>query len=131
MSYNIRLIESVYAAFGRGDVPFILEQLTDDVDWRNSRSTEIPYGGAYRGRDGVVGFFTRLGQAVEVTAFAPRRFIADGDDVFVVGDWAGKARATGKGFDGDWMMRFTVRDGRIAAFQAYEDTAALAPAFRT
>jgi ketosteroid isomerase-like protein len=131
MNSNIQLIQDIHAAFGRGDVPYILERVAEDVDWRHSRSPEIPYGGAYRGRDGVVSFFTRLGQAVEVTAFASKRFAAEGDEVFVVGDWAGKARATGQAFDGDWMMRFAVRGGRVAAFQAYEDTAALLPAFRS
>ncbi len=28
---NVQLIQELYAAFGRGDVPAILDQLTDDV----------------------------------------------------------------------------------------------------
>jgi uncharacterized protein len=30
---NIKTIMSVYEAFGRGDVPAMLEAVTDDVDW--------------------------------------------------------------------------------------------------
>ena len=30
---KIETIEELYAAFGRGDVDAILEELTDDVDW--------------------------------------------------------------------------------------------------
>ena len=30
---NIKTVESVYEAFGRGDVSAILETVTDDVDW--------------------------------------------------------------------------------------------------
>ena len=30
---NVKVIQSVYEAFGRGDVAAILEVLTDDVDW--------------------------------------------------------------------------------------------------
>jgi uncharacterized protein len=30
---NIKTIQQVYDAFGRGDVPAMLEAVTDDVDW--------------------------------------------------------------------------------------------------
>ena len=30
---KIETVQSVYEAFGRGDIDFILDQLTDDVDW--------------------------------------------------------------------------------------------------
>jgi len=30
---NVKTVQSVYEAFGRGDVSAILEVLTDDVDW--------------------------------------------------------------------------------------------------
>lgn len=29
----IETVQQIYAAFGRGDVPFILSQLADDVEW--------------------------------------------------------------------------------------------------
>jgi hypothetical protein len=30
---NIATVHGIYEAFGKGDVPAILDQLTDDVDW--------------------------------------------------------------------------------------------------
>jgi ketosteroid isomerase-like protein len=39
-------------------------------------------------------------------------------------------RATGKTFDNPWALVFTVRDGLITEFRGYEDTAAVASAFR-
>ena len=30
---NVAAVEAIYAAFGRGDVPSILERLADDVRW--------------------------------------------------------------------------------------------------
>ena len=30
---NIPTVQDIYAAFGRGDVPAILAQLAEDVDW--------------------------------------------------------------------------------------------------
>jgi ketosteroid isomerase-like protein len=30
---NVESVKAIYDAFGRGDVPAILDQLADDVDW--------------------------------------------------------------------------------------------------
>lgn len=30
---NKQIVQTIYAAFGRGDIPAILEQLDDNVDW--------------------------------------------------------------------------------------------------
>ena len=33
MADNVGTVGDIYAAFGRGDVPWILEHLADDVSW--------------------------------------------------------------------------------------------------
>ena len=30
---NVKTVQSIYEAFGRGDLPAILDAVTDDVDW--------------------------------------------------------------------------------------------------
>lgn len=30
---NKQTVQNIYAAFGKGDMPAILDQLTDDIDW--------------------------------------------------------------------------------------------------
>lgn len=42
MSGNIQLVRDLNAAFGRGDIPYILKRVAEDVDWRHSRSSDIP-----------------------------------------------------------------------------------------
>jgi ketosteroid isomerase-like protein len=65
-----------------------------------------------------------------VTAFAPTKYVAS-DDVVALGSWSGTAISTGKAFTSAWALTFTVRGGKIVAFQGYEDTALAAAAFRT
>jgi len=60
---NIKTIQSVYEAFGRGDVEGILAVLTDDVDWASDPN---PWIGVrpLLGRSGHVrfaGFAVRVG----------------------------------------------------------------------
>ena len=40
-----------------------------------------------------------------------------------------KIKATGRGADIDWVMSFTIRNGKIAAFREYTDTKAIADAY--
>ena len=53
MADNVKLIRDCFDAFGRGDPGFIVARVAQDVDWRHAGGPEIPYGGAYKGRDGV------------------------------------------------------------------------------
>jgi uncharacterized protein len=51
---NVKTIQAVYEAFSRGDVGFILDRVTDDVDWAtDTSSTAAPWYGPHTGRAGV------------------------------------------------------------------------------
>ena len=67
---------------------------------------------------------------MEFTNFEPRSFISEGDKVVAAGYFAGKARATGKVFESDWAMIWTVREGKVTHYQAYADTNNIAKALR-
>jgi ketosteroid isomerase-like protein len=130
MDANTKLVQDCYAAFGRGDVPFILAQCADTVDWQGSDAPEIPYHGRYRGKDGALQFFQRIGGALDVKAFEPKTFLSSGDEVFATGSWTCTARGTGKVFTAAWAMRFVVKNGKLTFFRSYEDTAITAAALR-
>ena len=128
---NVEVVKGAYEAFGRRDIPGLLEMLTEDVDWFTAGSPDaIPYAGQKRGRKEVEGFFTTLAATEDITHFEPREFIAQGDRVVVLGNYKGRVLANSRGYDVDWLQVFTVRDGKIAGFREYLDTAALADAHR-
>jgi hypothetical protein len=127
-SENLQLVKEGYAAFGRGDLPALLSLLAEDVVW-DMPGEGFPLAGTYRGRDGVASFFQKLQQEADILEFQPREFLADGDRVLVVGWERMKIKTTGRGAEIDWVMSFTVRDGKIAAFREYTDTKAIADAY--
>jgi ketosteroid isomerase-like protein len=127
---NLKVVRSLFECFGRGDVPALLGLLDGDVDWHIKGPAEVPYFGPRRGHEGALDFFGKLGTSVEFENFAPQEFLAGGDNVVVVGTERGRVRATGKSFDNDWAMVFTLRDGKITKFRSHEDTAAVAEAFK-
>jgi ketosteroid isomerase-like protein len=126
---NVVVVQNAYAAFARGDIQTILGSLTDDVEWVLPGEGLIPQAGTYRGLEGVGRFFQLLSQTTEFSALEPREFIADGDRVIVLGFYRGKAKDTGRGFEAQWAMSFTLRSGKVASFREYTDTATIGRAY--
>jgi hypothetical protein len=126
---NLEVIRAAYEAFGRGDVPGVLNALTDDVEWFTPGPTQIPYAGTFRGKGGVAEFFRILSESEDVQIFEPERFFADGDSVIVLGRYAARVKNTGRTAQTDWVQAFTFRDGKVAKYREYYDTARYALAY--
>jgi ketosteroid isomerase-like protein len=64
-----------------------------------------------------------LRRTLDFEAFEPREYVATGDRVVVLGFARATVKATGRAFDNDWAMAWTLADGQVDDFQVYEDTA--------
>jgi uncharacterized protein len=121
---NVAVVQQAYEDFGRGDIPAVLEALTDDVEWTMQGPSVIPFAGTFRGREGIAEFFSLLGETLEFEQFEPRKFVAQGDTVVVLGYERDIVKQTGRGFEEQWAHIYTLRDGKIATGMFFEDTAA-------
>ena len=128
---NTRLAQSAYEAFGRGDVPALAELMADDIEWVDPGDPdENPLAGTYRGKEEVLGWFGKLAEQVDFSAFEPRDFIAQDDKVVSLVHAEATVRSTGRSMVQDEAHVWTFRDGKVARFQIYLDTAAAAAANR-
>jgi ketosteroid isomerase-like protein len=94
---NIAFVQSLYAAFQRGDVGTIAGTAVPDTVWQaHGQPKDHPAIGVYKGPQGVQKFFGIVAETEDVSAFAPRDFYAAGDKVFVRGHYAWTMRKTGK-----------------------------------
>ena len=127
---NTSVVQRTYAAFGRGDIPGVLDTLATDIVWAPviGASPAVPMGGERRGRAAVAEFFTTLGRSLTFEVFEPREYVAQGDKVVVLGYYRAKT-AAGRPFASDWVMIFTVSNGKVTRFQEFTDVAALNAAF--
>ena len=126
---NKRTVQSIFEAFGRGDIPGVLGHVSEDVTWKAPGPEAVPYFGDRRGHAGATEFFVQLGTNVDFENFEPGVFVAEGDRVVALGRERGKVKGTGKIFDNEWALVFTFSGGKVTDFQLYENTAAIAEAF--
>src|SRR3989442_7581683 len=124
-----QLVMQGYQMFQDKDIKGLLTLLADDIEWLGPESESIPFAGEYRGRDQVAQYFGELEQAQDVIQFSPQEFIAEGDKVVVCGTSSWTVKATGQRYDNPWVHIFTIRDGKVARFQQYNDTAAAERAY--
>ncbi|TFZ05445.1 hypothetical protein EZ313_01875 [Ramlibacter henchirensis] len=127
-SSPLEVVQAVYAAFGSGNIPGILDLLAEDVDWTFRGARGLAYTGTFRGRSAVEKWFGSVVQADDIQAFEPREFLAGGEHVTVLGWERTRALPDGKVFETDWVHVFTVRGGRVARFWGMYDTQAAAAA---
>ena len=124
---NTALIEDMYAAFRRGDIPHILATLTDDVEWTCEGPDAIPYTGRRTGPAQVLGFFQGLG-GNDHMELDVETIIEQNNIVATTGRFKGVVRNNGRRFDTFFGHFFTLRDGKVCRFVDLIDTAALAQA---
>jgi ketosteroid isomerase-like protein len=122
------VIGSIYEAFRRGDIAFILDQVAPQATWHQSKM--LPWGGDYNGPEGAGEFFRKLDANMETASFTARENIAHGDEVLSFGTYEGRSRKTGRTGSAEWMFRWRVQGGKVVAYDSYTDTAALLAAMQ-
>ena len=93
---NLTVVQEIYAAFGRGDVPTILDRLSESVEWEyGAGATGIPWLETRHGRAGAGEFFSSL-SALDISKFVPKRFFEGPDLVVVLLDLEATVKANGR-----------------------------------
>lgn len=125
---NIKIVQKMYADFGQGDITSVLSAMTPDVVWKQPQVGPEPFAGMVRGREQLGEWFAKLDALSDVLAFEPQEFFSRGDKVVVLGYYRYRSKSTGKPWESDWAMVWTLRDGKLAEGQILEDTLAQAAA---
>jgi uncharacterized protein len=124
MRAALDVVKQAYEAYGRGDLPALLDLIAEKTDWKFIGSASLPYAGLWTDRKEVADFFTALAHADQTDVFEPREFIDAGEHVTVLGWTKVTARDTKKTFDSEWVQVITVQDGKITRWRGFANTAA-------
>jgi uncharacterized protein len=124
MGLNAKTAESFYAAMGRGDIPFVIGVLHPDVIWNEAEGFIYADKSPYIGVDALLtGLFARLGGEWDGFSAVPHEIVDGGETVVALGRYGGVYKATGVKIDAQFVHVFKFKDGKVAIFQQYTDTA--------
>lgn len=126
---NKQRVMQAYELFKNKDLPGIVDMCADDVQWDYGEVESVPFAGNFRGKAGVADYFSKMMQSIELQAFQPETFVAEGDKVVVTGTSRAAVRATGITYEDRWVHIFTVKDGKTLRMEQHHDTAAIQAAF--
>jgi ketosteroid isomerase-like protein len=127
---NIELLKQAYDAYGKGDIQRLLGLCTQDITWELPEVEGIPFTGKRQGLAQAADFFRILDECQEAREFRTDQFIAQGDQVAVLGHFTFTVRATGAEYSDDWCHVFRIAGGKIASFKEYCDTYKAAQAYQ-
>ncbi len=121
---NVEFVRDLFAAFGRGNIFHVIDAHANDVVSESpvSRTSTLPWAGTRTGRRELVEHFETIVAHVRPEAFQDVVFTASGDRVVAEGSNAGTVVATGERYEHDWVMVFTIRDGKVVRFRHFYDT---------
>ncbi len=128
---NVNLVQSLYEAFARGDIPAILGAMDPDIVWDIPQAPDYPLGGIHRGPQGIANeFFSLIPSYYLEFAATAQHVVDDGDRVIVLGEYRGKGKASGTAFHVPVAHVYGFRDGKWIRFQEYTDTGTIAAALK-
>jgi uncharacterized protein len=121
---NAGIVRGMYEAFGRGDIATVMGALAPDIEWMEAENFIYDDGNPYIGPNAVLeGVFMRIGVDWEGFVVAPLDVHDAGETIIGRGYYSGTYKKNGKQVRAQFAHVFTFKDGKVAKFQQYTDTA--------
>jgi ketosteroid isomerase-like protein len=124
---RLATVGGLYEAFGRGDMPAILEVLSEDVAWEqwadnHAQAAGVPWMAERRGREGAAEFFGVVG-TFDIPDFQVLSMMAGGNQVVAEVVIEVKTAEGGHYRDEELHLWTFGADGKISRMRHYTDTA--------
>jgi uncharacterized protein len=135
MKNNIGTVNRIYEAFGKGDVPTIIEYIADDVQWEHwadnsAQKAGVPWMQSRKGKEGVVEFFKSVGE-LEVKDFQILSIMGNENQVAVEFVFEAQLPWTGSHYRDEEIHLWTFNEeGKVIRLRHYADTAKLIAAVK-
>jgi ketosteroid isomerase-like protein len=124
---NLATVREIYVAFGRGDVPAILDVIAEDCRWEawadnSAQEAGVPYLQPRIGPAGVGEFFAAVAQ-LEIHDFQVLDCIAGPDQVVAEVQIEASTPKGGRFLDEELHLWTLGVDGKVVRLRHYVDTA--------
>ncbi|HEX2233657.1 MAG TPA: nuclear transport factor 2 family protein [Thermoleophilaceae bacterium] len=114
---NLRIVLAGLKLWNQGRFEEALELVHPDLEWRPGELF-IDVDEVYRGHEGLMRFWEEFMLPFESITLQPARRAAGGDEVVIEAHFFARGRH-GTDVDVHAYQRYTMRDGKLARFEAY------------
>lgn len=131
-SDNVAVVDGLYQAFAKGDVPAVLAVMDANIVWNEAENFPYADRNPYIGPDAVLnGVFARIGEEWEYWNLTDIQ-LHDMSNNMVLATlrYKAKHKKTGKVIDSQTAHLWTLKDSMITAFQQFTDTKQAAEAVK-
>ncbi len=116
------LVTRFFQTLTTGDPDRIAALFAEQIDWNIPGNTALaPWLGRRSRREEVAAFFRLLLESAELVRFDIQHLLVEDDFAVAVGEFASVMRKTGKLFESEFAIQFTVRDGVITRYRLLEE----------
>ena len=113
-------VKAMYDAFGKGDIPAILEQMPEHFTWQDPCNPSIvPFGGRFEGKSGMLNFFQQLGGSTDTTLWEVNDYISEDDKIVAIGRHGFTCKKTGKKTISDFAMVWHFKNAEPVSGRSY------------
>jgi ketosteroid isomerase-like protein len=125
---HLGTMQKVYEAFGRGDVPAILDVVAEDAAWEHwddntAQTAGVPWYDARTGPAGAAEFFDSLSM-MEIHDFQVQNLMEGGNQITATIKLEFTVKATGERVKDEEIHLWSFDDaGKISGMRHYADTA--------
>src|SRR5205809_801826 len=95
---NVQVVKDFFAAMSSGDRQGLLTLSAEDIEWIIP-GEDWPLAGTHRGHAGLADLLQKASNTVETSYPEPPEFVAQGNQVLVVGFARGKVKTTNRTFE--------------------------------
>jgi ketosteroid isomerase-like protein len=118
-SSRTETVNQLYQYFFQGDIPAVVELMTDDMKWDATRNPVLPEPKVYNGKAEVFEFFKQVNDLMTFKSFTPVHSFEKDGAVYVNGNFEIEMKKTGENIKLDWTMRWRFRGEKICGFAEY------------
>ena len=123
MATAVELVQSLYDAFGKGDVPTVLGAMDEKIEWHEAEHWAYWPGGPYIGPQAVLeNVFAPLVRDFDGFHVDIGRLVGCGDTVLAELRYRGTVKRTGKALDLQVAHVWDLKNGKVVRWQQYVDT---------